>query len=137
MLQKNARQRYQDLFEEAKSKKWQYGCDRYENLSEMKNQVWWIMEKKYYKMRKNKNASQIKTSKFLANIKNSRAPFKTHLKYCALIFLQKCKKLVFQTTIDNFLFGKLFSCLIIRNYFENSVFLDKFKEFFPESMNDF
>ena len=80
MLQKNARQRYQDLFEEAKNKKWQYDCDRYENLSEMKNQVWWIMDKKYYKMRKNKNASQIKTSKFLANIKNSSAPFKTHLK---------------------------------------------------------
>ena len=62
MLQKNARQRYQDLFEEAENKKWQYGWDRYENLSEMKNQVWWIMEKKYYEMRKNKNASQIKTS---------------------------------------------------------------------------
>ena len=43
----------------------------------------------------------------------------------------------FQTSIRNFLFGKLFFPLIIRNFFlflENLVFLDKYEKFFQASI---
>ena len=36
-LQKKARERYQDLPEEEKNKKQEYGCEQYKNIQEMKN----------------------------------------------------------------------------------------------------
>ena len=44
-----------------------------------------------------------------AKIKNSKTQFKS-----TLTFMHKYKELVFQTSIKNFLFGKLFLPVIIR-----------------------
>ena len=52
--------------------------------------------------------SLLKTLLNCANIKNSRGVFKTQLKRRSKIVLHKYKKLVFQISGRNFLFGKLF-----------------------------
>ena len=50
-LQKEARERYQNLSKEEKEEKLQYGCERYKNLSEDEKKACWV-QKKYYRMRK-------------------------------------------------------------------------------------
>ena len=44
--------------------------------------------------------------------------FKTHLQWTVLTFSCQYEKLVFETNINNFLFGKLFFRLAKRNYFQ-------------------
>ena len=58
---KKVRERYQDLSTEEKNKKRLYACERYKNLSESKKQRPVEFRKNYYKMRKTKTASHIKT----------------------------------------------------------------------------
>ena len=82
-----------------------------------------------YGIRKNKTASQIKlilintfisllkTFLNFANIKNSGAAFKTHLKKSVLTFLLTYKKFVFQRSIGIILFRKFSFPLIIKNLF--------------------
>ena len=58
---KKSCERYQDLPEEEKSKKWQYDWKRYKNLLEDEKQRLVEYRKKYYKVWKNKNASKVGT----------------------------------------------------------------------------
>ena len=58
--QKKYRENYQIVSEEEKNRKRQYGRDRYKNLSEDEQQKLAEYRKRYYEMRKNQNASQIK-----------------------------------------------------------------------------
>ena len=56
------------LFGERKEKKQQYGCELYENLSEDEKQRQVEYRKKYYKIWRNKNTSQIKSFNFIVQI---------------------------------------------------------------------
>ena len=58
-LQNKVREMYQNLSKEERKKKRQYGRKRYKNLPEDEKLVQYRQE--YYKIWKNKNASQIKT----------------------------------------------------------------------------
>ena len=60
-LQEKVLEKYQDLSEEEKSKKQQYGSKRYKNLPEGEKQKLVKYRKKYYETPKNENTSQIKT----------------------------------------------------------------------------
>ena len=90
-------------------------------------------EEKYYKIQRNKMASQIKTTNGFcqhncyqfANIKNSRAKIKTHMKSSFLIFLCKYKI---------FFVWKIISSGNLKKFFlwgENQLFFSgKYKKFF-------
>ena len=51
-LQKKASEMYQNLSKEEKDKKWQYGCERYENTLKIKNKGLLSIEKSIFKWRK-------------------------------------------------------------------------------------
>ena len=46
------REKYQNLYQEEKEKKWQYGHEPYKNLSEDETKAC-LVQKKYYRTRKN------------------------------------------------------------------------------------
>ena len=64
-LQEKYRKKYQSPFWRKKKKKQQFGCELYENLPEDEKQRKVEYRKKYYKIWRNKNTSQIKSFNFI------------------------------------------------------------------------
>ena len=84
----NKGERYQDVSEDEKNRKQQYGSKRYKNLTG--DEKWKLLEyrKKYKIWKKQKMPHK-------QRLKNSKTIFKTYLKWRALTFLCKYKKFVF------------------------------------------
>ena len=70
------------------------------------------------------------------NIENSKAIFKTHLKWTALTLSPKYKKFIFQTSVRNSFFGKLFSSnykKLFSSFQVSETFSRKYKKWFLQA----